>query len=203
MRISLIGMSGTGKSYWSKKLEKLGFKRYCCDDLIEIKLKKILKDDGLSGIRDMHKWMGQPYEPQHAKNSIIYLQLEKDVMQEIFDEIESPHSADNIVIDTTGSVIYTGNQILNRLKELTGIVYLEATKEIVHHMYHIYINDPKPIVWGNMYHKKPNESELEALKRCYLPFLESRQRQYEALSDKTIHLKNLRKKGFDLLAAIA
>ena len=41
MKISIVGMSGSGKTYWSKKLESEGFKRFCCDDLIEEKLEKI------------------------------------------------------------------------------------------------------------------------------------------------------------------
>jgi len=43
MTISLVGMSGTGKTYWSKQLESKGFKRFCCDDLIGEKLGTVLK----------------------------------------------------------------------------------------------------------------------------------------------------------------
>jgi dephospho-CoA kinase len=30
-RLSLIGMSGSGKSSWSMKLSEIEFKRFCCD----------------------------------------------------------------------------------------------------------------------------------------------------------------------------
>ena len=33
--LSFIGMSNIGKTYWSKKLQGVGFKHIDCDDLIE------------------------------------------------------------------------------------------------------------------------------------------------------------------------
>ncbi|MBD3202988.1 hypothetical protein GF327_01730, partial [Candidatus Woesearchaeota archaeon] len=69
MIISMIGMSNSGKTYWSKKLEKkYNFQRYTCDDIIRKKLKKILKKQGFSGIKDVSEWMGQPYEKRYEKN---------------------------------------------------------------------------------------------------------------------------------------
>ena len=44
MKLSLIGMSNSGKSYWSKKLEDYGFKRFSSDDYIE----EILEEDEVS-----------------------------------------------------------------------------------------------------------------------------------------------------------
>ena len=38
VQLSLIGMSGAGKSYWSKRMESLGFQVYSCDDLIAERL---------------------------------------------------------------------------------------------------------------------------------------------------------------------
>ena len=66
-------MSGSGKSYWSKKLQAKGFKRFCCDDLIEKKLENELKKLGYSGIQDVAKWMGQPFDTQYLRSSKEYL----------------------------------------------------------------------------------------------------------------------------------
>jgi hypothetical protein len=33
--ITLTGMSGLGKSYWSKVLAAKGYKRFCCDETIK------------------------------------------------------------------------------------------------------------------------------------------------------------------------
>ena len=38
VQLSLIGMSGAGKSYWSKRMESLGFQMYSGDDLIDERL---------------------------------------------------------------------------------------------------------------------------------------------------------------------
>jgi len=34
MKLSLIAMSGSGKSYWSAKLAKRGFRHFDCDQMI-------------------------------------------------------------------------------------------------------------------------------------------------------------------------
>src|SRR5437868_5591313 len=124
MKISLIGMSGSGKTYWSKKMEKKGFIRFCCDDLIENKLHEELKSLGYKGgIKDLAKWMGQPYEKKYRITSKKYVSIEKQVMKEVLNTVEKQFDK-NLIIDTTGSVIYTGNRILERLKNLTKVIFL-------------------------------------------------------------------------------
>jgi len=66
MRLSLIGMSGSGKSSWSIKLSELGFKRFCCDDMITEKLDRDLtRPDGTC--MKLGEWMGFPYEPHYEE----------------------------------------------------------------------------------------------------------------------------------------
>ncbi|MFI5142332.1 MAG: hypothetical protein ACHQII_08250, partial [Bacteroidia bacterium] len=127
MRISLIGMSGIGKSHWSKKLEQEGFTRFCCDDFIENKLEDELKHLGYKGIHEVALWLGQPYDPQYAENSRKYLQYEQEELDNILTLIENMPDK-NIVIDTTGSVIYLSPVTLKRLKQLTSVIYF-ATSE--------------------------------------------------------------------------
>ena len=43
MRLSLIGMAGAGKSFWSGRLGLKGFNVFCCDELIAEKLGSELK----------------------------------------------------------------------------------------------------------------------------------------------------------------
>ena len=60
MKLSIVGMSGLGKSYWSKKLEEAGVKRFCCDEEITRKLQKALtRPDGSR--MDLGEWMGFPF----------------------------------------------------------------------------------------------------------------------------------------------
>lgn len=196
MTISLIGMSGSGKSYLSKKLESYGFKRYCCDDLIEKKLEKKLEKS--NGIQDVARWMGQPYDKQYEVNSKEYLDCEKEVLNEILTEIENDKSKyNNIVIDTTGSVIYTGEEILKKLSQNTKVVYLQVPDKVKEEMYQLYINDPKPVVWGDAFEQKPGEESIDALKRCFPDLLLFRAKKYEELSDIKLDYFQLRSDNFD------
>ncbi|MDA2921939.1 hypothetical protein MYX07_01595 [Patescibacteria group bacterium AH-259-L07] len=80
MILSLTGMSGSGKTYWSQKLTDHGFSRICCDDLIEEKLAPELVKLGYSGIADVAAWLGQPYEPKFKENEAQYLKFEKQIL---------------------------------------------------------------------------------------------------------------------------
>lgn len=179
MRISLIGMSGSGKSHWSKQLEQKGFIRFGCDDLIEQKLQKELKPLGYSGINDVSKWMGQPYEEKYFQNNKKYLELEKETMLEIFTQLGSLPRSTNVIIDTTGSIIYTGKKIMQTLARLTKIVFLEIPESRKKEMYEFYLRDPKPVIWGNIFKKRAKESDTEALCRCYPKLLEYRTKKYK------------------------
>lgn len=196
MKISLIGMSGTGKSYWSKKLEKEGFIRFGCDDLIENKLEEQLKVLGFNGINDVAKWMGQPFDNQYPATSKKYLSFEKEVMETILKTIESIEY--NVVIDTTGSVIYTGEDIINKLKKQTKIIYLDTPFEVQQKMFALYIQDPKPVIWGDIFEKHDNQTNKQSLQSCYPKLLESRSKQYALLADNILHYHRLRESGYTI-----
>lgn len=186
MRISLVGMSGSGKSFWSGKLYELGYKVYGCDDLIEAKLEKELIKGGYKGIEDVARWMGQPYEAQYGVNSLKYLKFEREVVEEILEIIKNGDSGEDIVIDTTGSVIYLENELLSRLKNQTKIVYLEVPQEVQDKMYQLYLKEPKPVIWGDQYARSEGDDEQEALKKNYPKLLKSRAEKYSGLADKVL-----------------
>ena len=48
-RLALVGMSGSGKTFWTKKLAAAGWRSVCCDDLIEQRLAQRLAAGGLHG----------------------------------------------------------------------------------------------------------------------------------------------------------
>ena len=107
MRLSLIGMAGSGKSFWSRKLEIQGFRRFCCDDMIAERLLSELKNpDGTP--MSVADWMGFPYEARYREREARYLSLEAEVLGDLVDYLESGKEAlqENIIVDTTGSVIY-------------------------------------------------------------------------------------------------
>lgn len=199
MIISLIGMSGIGKSYWSSKLrQEKGFISYCCDDLVEEKLKPELKILGLKGIHDVSRWMGEPYEKEYELRAHKYLFFERQVMFEIFDELQNikPDNHPNVVIDTTGSIIYTGEDILAELREISLILYLDITDQIKKQMYELYIKEPKPVFWGDSFTIKNGENPRAALARCYPDLLNYRINIYRKYADVILDYHEVRKDYF-------
>lgn len=210
MIISLVGMSGSGKTYWSKKLTDQGFSHICCDDLIEYKLVKELVELGYSGIKGVAQWLGQPYEQQFHKNQEKFMQSETEVMNEIFGQIKSgifghrvskkskKSKNKNVVIDTGGSVIYTGKHIMKQLKKCTTIVYLKMPQFLQEKMFKLYLDDPKPVIWKNSFKKYKGESNEQALKRCYPELLKYRVRLYKKYADIVLDVGILKNNSFTI-----
>jgi len=190
-------MAGSGKSYWSKKLAQHGFKRFCCDDLIAAKLApELTMSDGTK--ISMGKWMGFPYECHYKKHESTYLTYEIEVLIEIIEYLESNKDSlkENIVVDTTGSVIYTGNEILQKLGQYTTVIYLLTPPEVQDKLLNAYISKPHPMLWRDSFSKKPDESNQEALARCYPQLLSARQRLYARYAEIEIDYYRRNEKGF-------
>lgn len=188
MNISLIGMSNVGKTYWAKKLEKKEFLRYSCDEYIANKL-------GHSGIEYVSEWLGQPYDSQYKGASKKYLEFEKESLREILMNLNKLNGQ-NMVIDTTGSVIYTGDKIMQSLNKLTKVIYLDIPDVIKHQMYSSYLENPKPVIWGDNFKKINSESNKEALARCYQILLDYRIKEYKKYAHVSLNYFLLRQKDF-------
>ena len=187
MIISLVGMSSSGKTYWAFELQKHGFTRITCDDLIEMKLGPELQKNGYRGLNDVAKWMGHPYEPQYPETSKKYLDFETRVMEEIFEEISSMNAnKKRIVIDTTGSVIYTPSSVIRTLQEISSVIYLDIPDEKKMEIYQEFLRNPKPIIWGHSFKPIAGETNEESLARCYQDLLSFRATKYEKIADITI-----------------
>jgi shikimate kinase len=197
MRVSLIGMAGSGKSYWSKRLAEHGFIRFCCDELIAEKLAPELLSSGSRPLT-MGEWMGFPYETGYEEREARYLALEREVMAEIFAYLADygEHPDENIVVDTTGSVIYTGNENLQKLRLYTTVVYLAITAEAREQLLRAYISNPHPMLWKGMFHREQHESNDAALARCYTKLVRERERDYEQLAEVTIAYHRRRENSF-------
>ncbi len=186
--LTLVGMSNVGKSYWSKRLaQESNFNHICCDDLIESELSDVLAELGYKGIEDMSKWLGQPYDKRFAKNQQRYLDLEVATLQKIISDLEQGYHTQNTVIDTTGSVVHTSPEILEKLTALTTVIYLEATPDMQDEMFKLYVTEPKPVVWGDIYKPEISETQQQALARCYPKLLAYRSGLYAGMSQVTIH----------------
>ena len=187
MRLSLIGMSGSGKSHWSMRLAEIGFHRFCCDEMIARNLSaELTRADGT--VMDLGEWMGFPYEYNYKEREARYLTYEIKVLDEIIgyvaDSARDP--GENIIVDTTGSVIYTGERVLKKLCLHTTVVHFSTPFEVQEGMLDVYKAQPRPILWRDLFSKEPDEAIEKALARCYPELLSSRERLYEKYADVTI-----------------
>lgn len=183
--LSFIGMSNIGKTYWAEKLQGIGFRHINCDDLIEEKLAPALKKLGYAGIKDVSKWMGQPYDERFVANQHQYLSFEKEVMEAIFSEIENNNNG-NIIIDTTGSFVHTGKKITEKLKQCSMVLYIAASEDMQETLFKKYLEAPKPVVFGDIYHQAQGETQHQALGRCYRKLLNLRSTLYTECADVVI-----------------
>jgi shikimate kinase len=199
MRLSLVGMSGSGKSFWSGKLSRAGFRCICCDDLIAAGLGAEFGPTGGS-IAAVGRWMGFPFERHYKEREASYLACEVEVMGRILGELSnSEHNPDeDIVVDTTGSVVYTGEKILMQLRKATTVVHLETPLEIQKMMLRTYLKNPRPVLWREVFSRGPEETDEQALARCYPQLLASREQQYKKLAHVTISHYKHRKAEFEV-----
>ena len=192
---TLIGMSNVGKSFWREKLAAQGFTPLWCDNLIETRLASYLQSQGYRGIQDVARWMGQPYEECYKVRATLYLEKEAEVMRETIDILQ--HGArNNFVIDTTGSVIYVGENILQALRELSTIVLLDAPESLQQKLYQAYLAEPKPGIWGEVFAPLPGEPRKNTLARCYPLLLRNRNAVYKRYADISLDYDELRAPTF-------
>jgi len=176
-------MSGAGKSFWAKKMEKIGYRWYNCDDMIAERLGFELPGIGNSTL-SLAKWMGQPFSEGYIEAEKRYLELEEAVVGHICDELEQCiEKYTPVVVDTTGSLIYLQKKLLNRLRALTKMVHLRIPEEKHEQLFENFINDPKPVIWEGKFKPRKGEPVQIALKRCYKELLSYRNEKYSLIAD--------------------
>ena len=138
---------------------------------------------GFSGVIpfDMHQWVGYPDEESYTENAKIYLRTEEEIMHNLLDYVENASNKEDIVIDSTGSVIYMPDMILERLKKLTKIIYLDITSQEFDSMLKYYLEHPVAIIWNDQFQQIPGETRQETFKRCHPKLIHSREKQYKDL----------------------
>lgn len=199
LRLALIGMSGAGKTFWSRRLAARGYPAISCDDRIEEKLAPRLAAGGFAGINGVAAWMGWPNNATYAEREAEYLEEEIRTLDEVLTELERQPEK-SLVLDTTGSVIYARNNLLMRLRRQTTVVHLAASAEEQQLLIERYLNDPKPVLWRGAFQAKPGETPRETVARCYPALIAARRRSYEALGHCTLQVADLRDGSLDALA---
>lgn len=185
LRLALIGMSGSGKSHWAKNLAALGCPTICCDDAIETRLAPILKAGGYEGINGVAAWMGWPDSPTYAEREAGYLREEIATLDEVLSMLEKDPKRE-LVLDTTGSVICTGNHILHRLRRQMTVLYFASSDAEVQLLIQRYLRDPKPVLWQGIFQPRPGETSHDTVVRCYPLLIAARRVSYEALAHVTL-----------------
>jgi shikimate kinase len=190
IKLSLIGMSGAGKSHWAQKLAGAGFRVISIDDRIEKKLASDLAAGGFRGIGGVAAWMGWPDQPAYREREKQYLECEIKSMDEALNEIQAA-GHEGIVLDSTGSVVYTGEEICCRMQSLTTVVYLETSHAEEELLIARYLSDPKPVLWGDRFVQPAGQSAHDAIARSYPELIAHRRELYERYAHRTVSMDRL------------
>ena len=191
LRVALIGMSGVGKTFWAKRLAATGRPAISCDDYIEERLRPLLATGGHIGISGVAAWMGWPNSASYPEREAAYLASEIGVLDEVLSGLERD-PVRGVILDTTGSVIYSGNNILMRLRRQMTVVHLSASEAEQELLVKRYLADPKPVLWRGAYQPKPGETPRETVTRCYPALIASRRQSYVALAHCALQVEELR-----------
>jgi hypothetical protein len=202
-RVALVGMSGAGKSLWARRLAEAGFRRFGCDRRIADRLAPLL---GLTRptLQDVGRWMGMPYDPGYAARAAAYLELEELVLNTILDDLAAPETRGlPVVIDTTGSVIYTAQATRRRLRRAVPVVHLACAPGSRRGLLASYVRSPRPVLWQGYFARRDGESHTAALARCYPHLLEAREAAYDRLAHGRLDETTRSAPGFDAPAFAA
>ena len=182
LRIALIGMSNIGKSHWARRFKsKHRFHHYEVDERIQKQL-------SLSSISKSAEWMGHPYQDGYAQKAAEYLELEAASTAHT-NELDG-----NIVIDTTGSVIYLDKVHQHALSENNLVIYLSARPDDLERLVKRFKSSPKPLIWGDHYHKVDGLSDEDSLMSLYPSLLIKRDGLYRDLADIEIEARYISNK---------
>jgi hypothetical protein len=190
LRMALVGMSGAGKTFWTKRLAASGRRSISCDDGIEARLRSRLAAGGHAGINGVAAWMGWPDSASYAQREAEYLAEEIAVMDEVLTQLERDQVGE-LILDTSGSVIYNGNHVRRRLRRLMTVVYLAASPKEEQLLIKRYLTDPKPVLWRGAFRPKGGETPDATVARCYPMLIAARRQSYEALAHCTVSVAEL------------
>lgn len=175
LKIAFIGMSNIGKSYTAMRLAtKYDF------SLIEVD-KIIWENLGHDSMDAFAAWQGHPYTEGYNDREKHSIALETEATRKaLLTEARNP------IIDTTGSMIYTDEDVLKTLRNEYYVVYIEAMDEHIERLKVQYFKQPKPLIWAGHYEKLEGKSETESILDCYPKLLASRGKAYAKHANVTL-----------------
>lgn len=175
LKLALIGMSNIGKSYSAMRLAThFNFSLIEVDHLIWEAL-------GETDMDAFAAWQGQPYSDGYEIREKQSIAMETNATRRSLNT-----SSRNPLLDTTGSVIYTDDDVLSTLQREWYVVYIDAAPEHLERLKSQYFAQPKPLAWHGHYKKRPGLTQTESLLASYPDLLSSRSNAYSTLADHTI-----------------
>jgi hypothetical protein len=129
--------------------------------------------------------MGWPDSPTYPERESQYLTEEIAVLDEVLSGLEKDPKRD-LILDTSGSVIATGNHTLHRLRRQMTVVYLAVAADEVRILIRRYLDEPKPVLWQGAFRPRLGETPHESVVRCYPLLVAARRQSYEALAHITL-----------------
>jgi shikimate kinase len=172
LKVAFIGMSNIGKSYTAMRLAtKYDF------SLIEVD-KIIWENLGHDSMDAFAQWQGHPYTDGYAEREKHSIALETDATRKALKTTKR-----NPMIDTTGSVIYTDDDVLKLLRQNYYVIYIEAMEDHLERLKVQYFKQPKPLIWAGHYKKLEGKTETESILEAYPELLTSRGKAYAQQAD--------------------
>lgn len=195
--VTLMGMSGCGKTHFSKKLAEWGWTRFSCDEYIG---EKLLQKQEIGALSQFIGKLGNPQKggldlAEFKKRQQMYTDAEGDALLEAAKMQKNKH----FVNDSTGSLCEISDaKITDAIGAETLFVYIKTSKEEEDKVLERARTHPKPLFfppakfdgWLGEYMKDNKLAGIERVEpddfaRWVFPKLfESRLPKYQALADK-------------------
>lgn len=203
MFLTLMGMSGVGKTVCAAKLAAHGFQVIDCDALIAARLQVIDSGSGRS-LEEIGRWMGFPYEAEFRRREALYLACEQEVLRDVLAQATAS-TGTNCVIDTGGSIIYADPALLQSLRQCSTVIYLRIPDTLYPQLLSSYLHCPRPLIWNGLFTQTPDEQLQDAFRRCYRQLICRREQLYEQYSHLILEYGDYRRPEFSaehLLGAV-
>lgn len=185
MALTFIGFSGSGKSHYSRVLERdYAWSRIDCDTLILHALNS-KENINLITLPEIASWHGSPSDPDFPRRDRLLLDLEHQVMLNILEENQFTR---HTVIDTSGSFVLLPEDTILKFKAMSKIIHFRYEDIDIDRMIEQYFIDPKPVIWQHLYQPREGEEYLDSIKRCYVDLVQYRRKLYDKYADITIDI---------------
>jgi hypothetical protein len=204
--ITLMGMSGVGKTYFSQKLAEWGWGHYSCDVEIGRDLLGLDREMKAEDISALHEFLGLPGDEargglpmaEYKRRQRLYKNAEIVSLMTLGQRIRG-HEGAHFVNDSTGSLVeITNPDVIDYVGNLTKVVYIKGCGKQKAELIKRATEYPKPIYyppalfdgWVDEYlaeqglRDSAQMDPVEFSRWVFPVLLESRLPKYQAIADR-------------------